>query len=86
MRKITVEFINTCPCCDAFDKIIRAAAAQYGDTVNYRLYYAGRDFDYLRKYGPVNKGTMIIGGRKRFDTLSKSIIEEAIADAVREAE
>lgn len=82
MSKVQVEFINTCHCCDEYTGIIRSAASKYGDSVEVKIYYAGKDFDYIKKYGPITKGTMIIGGRKRFDTLSKSIIEKAIADAV----
>jgi len=83
MSKVRVEFINTCPCCDEYGRIISSAASKYGDVVEVKLYYAGKDFDYIRKYGPITKGTMIIDGKKRFDTLSKSIVEAAIAEAVR---
>ncbi|MCE5336147.1 MAG: hypothetical protein LLG06_16310 [Desulfobacteraceae bacterium] len=85
MRKITIEFINTCPCCDAFDAIIRSETAQHPGIIDYKLYQTGRDFDYLKKYGPITKGTMIIDGKKKYDTLSRSIIEKAIADAVKES-
>lgn len=83
MSKVQVEFINTCHCCDEYGSIIRSAASRYGDSVEVKIYYAGKDFDYVRKYGPITKGTMIIDGKKRFDTLSKSLVENAIAEAVR---
>ncbi len=82
MPKVQVEFINTCPCCDQYGMIIRSAAAEYGDDVEVKIYYAGKDLGYIRKYGPVTKGTMIINGKKKYDTLSKSIIEKALAEAV----
>ncbi|MHC1727051.1 MAG: thioredoxin-like (seleno)protein SaoT [Syntrophobacteraceae bacterium] len=82
MPKVQVEFINTCPCCDEYGQIIRSAAARYGEDIEVRIYYAGKDLDYVRKYGPVTKGTMIINGKKKFETLSKSIIEKAIAEAI----
>lgn len=78
-----VEFINTCPCCDEYVRIVRSVCAPYGDAVEVKIYYAGKDFEYLKKYGPINKGTMIVNGRKRFDVLSKDVIEKAVADAVR---
>ncbi len=84
MAKVQVEFINTCPCCDEYGRIIQAAAAKHADKVEVKLYRAGQDFDYVRKYGTVTKGTMIINGRKKFDTLSGEIIEKAIEDAVKE--
>jgi len=83
MPGIMVEFINTCPCCDEYVRIIRSAAAPYGDAVEVKIYYAGKDFEYLRKYGPISKGTMIVNGKKRFDVLSREIIAAAIEDAVR---
>ena len=83
MAKVQVEFINTCPCCDEYGRIIQAAAVKYADEVEVKLYHAGQDFDYVRKYGMVTKGTMIINGRKKFDTLSGEIIEKAIEDAVK---
>ena len=83
MSKVQVEFINTCQCCDEYGRIIRSAASKHGDDVEVKVYHAGKDFDYLKKYGPITRGTMIINGKKRFDTLSKDIIEKAIGDAVR---
>jgi len=83
MSKVKVEFINTCPCCDEYGRIIRSAASKYGDDVEVKIYHAGKDFDYIRKYGQITKGTMIIDGKKRFDTLSRGIVEDAIAEAVR---
>lgn len=83
LPKIRVDFINTCPCCDEHVQTIKSAAAKYGDSVEVRIYYAGKDFDYLKKYGMVTKGTMIINGRKKIDNLSKAIIESAIEDALK---
>jgi hypothetical protein len=51
--------------------------------VEVKVYYAGKDFGYLKKYGMVTRGTMIINGRKKIDNLSKTIIEKAIEDALR---
>jgi hypothetical protein len=51
--------------------------------VEVKIYYGGKDFDYLKKYGMVTKGTMIIDGRKKIDNLSKAIIEKAFEDALK---
>ena len=80
---VTIEFINTCPCCDVHVQTIQAAAARHGDQATVRIYYAGKDFDYLKKYGMLTKGTMIINGRKKYDNLTQAIIEQAIDEAVR---
>jgi len=85
MAKVIVEFINTCPCCDEYVNIIKKTVQEHGDAVDLKVYYAGKDFDYIKKYGQVNKGTMILNGRKKFDSLTAPLIEKVIADAVAEA-
>lgn len=50
------------------------------------VYYAGKDMDYLKKYGMVTRGTMIINGRKKYDILSRAVIEKVITEAVRSNE
>lgn len=82
MAKTQVEFINTCPCCDEHGETVRKAAEGYGDAVNVSIYYAGKDFGYLKKYGMISKGTLIVDGKKKYENLSREIIEKAIADAV----
>ncbi|MBP2627018.1 MAG: hypothetical protein H6Q68_1729 [Firmicutes bacterium] len=83
MTKVQVEFINTCPCCDAHVSSIRKAAEKFGDGVEVTIYRAGKDMGYLKKYGMVTKGTMIINGQKKFDNLSPAVIEKTIEAAVR---
>ena len=82
MAKVQVEFINTCACCDEHGENIRKIATRFGDAVDVAIYYAGKDFDYLKKYGMINKGTMIINGTKKYETLSAEIIEKAISEAL----
>jgi hypothetical protein len=82
MSKVRVEFINTCCCCDQHGENIKSIAARFGDAVDVSVYYAGKDFDYLKKYGMISKGTMIVNGTKRYENLSKDIIEKAITEAL----
>ncbi len=63
---------------------MEAAAAKYDDKVEVKIYYAGKDFDYIKKYGVIFRGTMIINGKKKIDRLSKDIIEKEIQNAVEE--
>jgi len=63
--------------------VIKQAAVKYGDAVAVTIYYAGKDMDYLRKYGMVTRGTMIINSRKKYDILSREVIEKVIEEAVR---
>lgn len=83
MSNVHVEFINTCACCDEHGENIKTIAARFGDRVNVTIYYAGKDFDYLKKYGMISKGTMIINGVKRYENLSKERIEKVISQAVK---
>jgi len=85
MAKVQVEFINTCPCCDDMGRIIKDVAARYGEAVEVQIHIAGKDFAYLKKYGMISKGTMIINGKTKYDTLNREIIETAMDQAVREA-
>ncbi|MGB3226280.1 MAG: thioredoxin-like (seleno)protein SaoT, partial [Desulforhopalus sp.] len=82
MTKVQVEFINTCACCDEHGENIRNIASRFGDKVDVSIYYAGKDFGYLKKYGMVTKGTMIINGTKKYENLSKETIEKAISQAL----
>lgn len=82
MAKVTVEFINTCACCDEHGENIKKIADPYGDDVDVSIYYAGKDFDYLKKYGMISKGTMIINGSKKYEILSTDIIKKAIIEAM----
>ncbi len=84
MDKVNIEFINTCSCCASHEEDIKKAAQPYGDKVEVKIYRAGIDFDYLRKYGMISRGTMIINGKKKYDSLNKEIIEKAIQDAIEE--
>lgn len=83
MPKVQVEFINTCAGCAEHEENIKNVAGKYGDDVDLKIYYAGKDVDYLKKYGMLFKGTMIINGRQKIDNLTKKNIEEAIDAAVR---
>ncbi len=47
-----------------------------------KIYQAGRDMEYVAKYGPMMRGTLIIDEKTRFERLNRAVIERAIADAV----
>lgn len=78
MGKVKVEFINTCSCCDGYGDVLRDLAAKYPQEIDLKIYYMGKDFDYLSKYGPVNRGTLIIDESERYDELSRRVIEGAV--------
>ena len=39
--------------------------------------------NYIRKYGVIMKGTLIINEKKKIDKISKSIIQNSIEDIVK---
>ena len=85
MGKVKVEFINTCPSCHGYEETIKRIAAKHAGNVDVQIYYAGKDFEYLKKYGMITKGTMIINGKRKFEDPSRDIIGSAIEEAVRES-
>ncbi len=55
---------------------------KYEDEVELKIYRVGRDVAYLRKYGNITRGTMIVNERTRYDRLSYESVDKAIGDAV----
>lgn len=86
MNKVLVEFINTWPSCDEYGRVIRKIGKRYNESVDIKIYQAGKDFSYIKKYGMVMKGTLIINQKKKYDRLSKDIIERIIIEAIESLE
>ena len=84
MSKVLVEFINTWPTCDEHGMLIKKLGQQFKDKLDIKLYQAGKDFSYIKKYGIITKGTMIINQRKKYDRLSKDVIEKVIMEVVND--
>jgi len=84
MEKVKVEFINTCSCCDGYGDVLRELAARHPKQIDLKIYYMGKDFDYLPKYGVINRGTLIINEKDRYDDLSRRTIERAVKAALDE--
>lgn len=82
MNRHLVEFINTWPSCDEYGVLIKNLGDQYKNNLEVKIYQAGKDFSYIRKYGVVTKGTMIVDQKKKYDRLSKKVIEDIIQDLV----
>jgi hypothetical protein len=82
MEKTLIEFINTCPCCDGYGDILRDLKRKYPDKFDLKIYYVGKDFDYIPKYGPVSRGTMIIDGKRKYEDLTRRTIESAVSEAI----
>ena len=57
---------------------MRELAARHPQQIDLKIYYMGKDFDYLPKYGPISRGTLIINEQERFDELNRRVIERAV--------
>lgn len=62
--------------------LVKKIGKMYEDKVEVKLYRAGKDFSYVKKYGIITKGTLIVNQRKKYDRLSKDIIEKVILEAI----
>ena len=84
MGKVLVEFINTCPCCNAYGSLLQELQKKHPQHIELRLYSAGKDMDYLAKYGMVTRGTLIINGKDKYEEgfFNKKVITEAVENAV----
>lgn len=82
MANILVEFINTCPTCDSYSSYLNELKNIYKDKMSLKVYYAGKDFDYIPKYGMIDRGTLIINEKDRYEVLSKKLIEREIKNAI----
>lgn len=65
---------------------MQAAAAKYDGKVEAKIYYAGKNMEYVQKYGLIFAATMIINEKKKITRISNKIIEKEIAQAVKELE
>lgn len=62
--------------------LVKSLGEKYKDKMEVRVYRAGKDFDYVKRYGIITKGTLIINRKKKFDKLNKNIIEKLIEDEI----
>lgn len=58
--------------------LIKKYGELYSDALDVKIYQVGKDFSYIKNYGILTKGTLIIDKKKKYDRLSKSMIEEII--------
>ena len=79
---IKVEFINTCPCCDANEKFLKEVAANHPDKVDVTVYNTGKDFGYLEKYGQVMRGTLVINESEMHEDLKSKQLAKVISKAI----
>lgn len=58
-------------------------AEQYAGRVHVAIYRAGKEFDYIKKYGAVTKSMIVINEKKAVTKLNKKTVREAFEEALR---
>ncbi len=66
--------------------MIKEVAALYPDQVELKIYQAGRDMSYLRKYGNITRGTMVVGEQVKTEQLDRARVEKLIREAIGKEE
>ena len=66
--------------------LLERLGQKYPDKLEVKIYSAGKDFSYIKKYGMIIKGTLIINQKKKYDNLNKGIITQIIESVVNEKE
>lgn len=59
--------------------MVQELAKKYEDLVDVKVYKAGKDFDYIRKYGLMSKSVLIIDESQVVENLNKKVIELAFS-------
>jgi len=63
--------------------LVQILGKEYTGRVNVRIYKAGKDFDYIKKYGAVTKSILVINEKKVVKQLSKSAVRAAFEEALK---
>mgnify|MGYP003372370760 CR=1 FL=1 len=56
---------------------------EYEGKVHVKVYKAGKDFDYIPKYGAVTKSMVVINEKKAVTKLTKPAIRKAFEEALK---
>ena len=81
MKKATLEFINACAWCNVYTSLVEGLGEEYRDKVQVKIYKVGKDFEYIRKYGPVMKSILIINEKKKIENVNRDTIKKAFQEA-----
>ena len=83
MEKPCIEYISACACCEVFGDLVQVLEKEYEGRVNVRIYRAGKDFDYIKKYGATTKSMLIINEKKAITKLTKPAVRQAFEEALK---
>lgn len=79
MKHPCVEFILACACCSSLADFVREIAPKYPE-VETRVYVAGKDTEYLPKYGAVTSSMLVVNEAEALPELSKAAILKTFRD------
>ena len=85
MKHPCVEFILACACCDSLCQFVRELAPKYPE-VETKVYVAGKDMDYIAKYGAVSSSMLVINESEVLPELTRMEIMKTfqkLSDSVK---
>lgn len=80
-----IEFINVCAWCNTYTLLVEELGKKYNDKLDIKIYKAGKDFEYIKKYGMFNKSVLIVNETRIIDDINKTSIEQIfkeVADGI----
>lgn len=66
-----------------FGDLVQVLEKEYEGKVHVKIYRAGKDFDYIPKYGAVTKSMLVINEKKAVTKLTKPAVRNAFEEAVK---
>ncbi|RGU94253.1 hypothetical protein DWW31_06585 [Clostridium sp. AF15-17LB] len=63
--------------------MVQVLKEEYEGKVHVKIYRAGKDFDYIPKYGAVTKSMLVINEKKAVTKLTKPVVREAFREALK---
>ena len=62
--------------------LVQVLEKEYEGKVHVKIYRAGKDFDYIPKYGAVTKSMLVINEKKAVTKLTKPAVRKAFKEAL----
>ncbi|MBQ6386648.1 MAG: hypothetical protein IJJ38_10850 [Lachnospiraceae bacterium] len=63
--------------------MVRVLDKEYGGKIHVRIYEAGKDTEYVKKYGAVTKSMLVINEKKAVTKLTKPAVRKAFEEALK---
>lgn len=63
--------------------MVQVLEKEYEGKVHVKIYRAGKDFDYIPKYGAVAKSMLVINEKKAVTKLTKPAVRDAFKEALK---